>query len=157
MPTRPLGLGHACRVGLSHIHFLPTFSSISGQNAVASIGHALSWRWAHHIPVLCLCFQISLGSSQPPVTPRVARPARVRALAPVQARSTPPGGEPQCTAGQHDGSFGRLDAMMNQKFQQTNPDKISPMSQSHIPSLSNSTSVARRIFSDDLRTLLLLL
>ena len=51
----------------------------------------------------------------------------------------------------------RIDAMMNYEFQPTNSESLHRVSpdECRIPSLSNSTSVTRCIFSDDLRTLLL--
>ena len=52
-----------------------------------SLGHALSWRWAHYKPVLCSCFQISLVSLLSSVTPRAARPAQVLSLAPARMQA----------------------------------------------------------------------
>ena len=99
-------------------------------------------------------FLISDVFGQLTVTPRAARaahPARVRALAPVQAIKS----RRNCRQGVVLNGLGDaslctcIDAMVNDAFQQTNSESfhtVPPMIQSHSPTPTNSTLVVRRLF-----------
>ena len=62
----------------------PPSSSVSVRSGHHSLG---TIRWAHHIPVLCSCFQISLGRLLSPVTPRTAHPTRMRVVTPARVQA----------------------------------------------------------------------